>query len=449
MNILIVGNVLKDVYLNLDTRTENFETDKHGTKWLDLSFNASEHFFYNRSSSLGGATVSLEVFKKMGLSSSISGHAFSFSDDAIQLNDPAETYRYILIADEEVSYLAPSKFTVTNFDPPAESVDYLFIDRSAKITEKTAAKISAYLDISPNTKLVLYARSPINIVLSSLLSRAELIFLEQSTSVSEESYAPKLANIDPQKIVKLSETQLSCADITEKISLSRIDIMTHLSIYSIAAATILGSFILGESVENSLRMAHINIENSRINSVLSLNELHEISSTAKPTNNLELITANLLLNDQPITTIENLDNLTTLKNSSNGIALPQSLITSLTSTGQSAIDYLTSHRIIPGIIIDQDFEKTKNYMEQLKTYFILGVRFAKWQINFSDTSPQALQEKCQQAALLAEACQTTGLVPVITPIANKSQSAKALQALQAALKNQGIKENTTIIDLPR
>lgn len=28
MNILVVGNVIKDIYLNLDSRTENFETDK-------------------------------------------------------------------------------------------------------------------------------------------------------------------------------------------------------------------------------------------------------------------------------------------------------------------------------------------------------------------------------------------------------------------------------------
>ena len=73
MNILIVGNILKDVYLNLDTRTENFETDQHGTKWLDFSFNASEHHFYNRHSSLGGAAVTLEVLQKLGLEGEYEG----------------------------------------------------------------------------------------------------------------------------------------------------------------------------------------------------------------------------------------------------------------------------------------------------------------------------------------------------------------------------------------
>ena len=64
MSILVVGNVLKDVYLNLDSRTEKFETDKSGTAWLDFSFNASEHHFFNRGSSFGGAAITLEVFKK-------------------------------------------------------------------------------------------------------------------------------------------------------------------------------------------------------------------------------------------------------------------------------------------------------------------------------------------------------------------------------------------------
>ena len=50
MNILVVGNVLRDVYLNLDTRTEQLEPDASGIEWLDLAFNAINHHFYHRSS---------------------------------------------------------------------------------------------------------------------------------------------------------------------------------------------------------------------------------------------------------------------------------------------------------------------------------------------------------------------------------------------------------------
>ena len=81
MNILVVGNVLKDVYLNIDSRSERLETDKDNTKWLDISFDASEHHFFNRNSSLGGAAISLEVLQKMDLPTTISGSRLHLEND--------------------------------------------------------------------------------------------------------------------------------------------------------------------------------------------------------------------------------------------------------------------------------------------------------------------------------------------------------------------------------
>ena len=78
MNILVVGNILKDVYLNLDSRTEKFEVDKDGVKWLDFGFNASEHHYFSRESSLGGAAVSLEVLSKMGINTTVTGSKLQF-----------------------------------------------------------------------------------------------------------------------------------------------------------------------------------------------------------------------------------------------------------------------------------------------------------------------------------------------------------------------------------
>ena len=131
--ILIVGNVLKDVYLNLDTKNEPFETDKNGTKWLDFSFNASEHHFFNRHSSFGGAAVSLEVLQKLGLSATITDSDFSFDESGPTKSTPADSYRYILISDDGVSYLTPNKLQTTEFIAPNSSVDYIYIDRSANL----------------------------------------------------------------------------------------------------------------------------------------------------------------------------------------------------------------------------------------------------------------------------------------------------------------------------
>ena len=155
MNILIVGNVLKDVYLNLDDRTEKIETDRHHVKWLNLSFDASEHHFFNRSSNLGGATVSLEVLTKLGLDATINNSNLKFTEDGLPSDQPTETYRYILLEDSKPCYLVPTSYKTTTFVPPAEAYDYLYVDRSAELDQATASQIAAYLDISPNTKLVL------------------------------------------------------------------------------------------------------------------------------------------------------------------------------------------------------------------------------------------------------------------------------------------------------
>ena len=178
MNILIVGNVTKDVYLNLDTRTESLETDKADVKWLDLAFNASEHRFFNRSSNFGGAAVSLEVLQKMGLIAKISDSNLDFSDEQFSNNNPISTYRYILVADENVTYFAPSKFKKTTFTPPAQAVDYLYIDRSATLDPNTINQIKTYLELSPKTKLVLYIHDQNDQNLTQLIDQANLIFIE-------------------------------------------------------------------------------------------------------------------------------------------------------------------------------------------------------------------------------------------------------------------------------
>ena len=93
--IMIVGNVLKDVYLNLDERSEKFVIDKDGVRQLSIGFNASQHHFFRRNSSLGGAAVSLEVLTKLGISASISGSSLEFTGDGVNFTDAPGAYRYI------------------------------------------------------------------------------------------------------------------------------------------------------------------------------------------------------------------------------------------------------------------------------------------------------------------------------------------------------------------
>lgn len=464
MSILIVGNVLKDVYLNLDSKTNTFEIDKNGIKWLNVGFNASSNYFFSRNPSLGGAAISLEVLEKMGLPAQISASNLKLEQgELINTTDSAEAYRYILISDGSAHYLVSNRDKTTDFVPPAKAVDYLYIDRSALLNDATINQIHTYLDFSQHTKLVLYLGASNSTKLNSLISRANLLILEKNRDKSAKTYALESSHQNPDKIITISDTELSYLNITEKISPSRIHLSTHLSTYSIAAATILGSFILGRSVEESLKLARANVENARLDSVLSLPELEKIASEPTQKEDLELIAANLLLPQKGILAadesggsikkkfaslnIEDTYNnrrdyrnlfFTTkdLEKYVNGVILFDETARQSADNGQNFVDFLISRRIIPGIKVDQGLEPIKNSEEtytkgldgltdRLKEYHNLGLRFAKWRSAFEirlgefgeilTPTSDAIERNCRDLADYAKKCQSAGIVPIVEP----------------------------------
>ena len=500
MNILIVGNILKDVYLNLDTRTEKFETDKNGTKWLDFSFDASEHYFYNRHSSIGGAAVTLEVLQKLGLDASISGSKLSFKDDS-PTHDLNATHRYILVADEKVTYLVPSSFTKTSFTPPEEAVDYLYLDRSAEISTKTAKTIKTYLEFSTKTNLVLYVRNFENSELNSLLPLADLIFLEKSPE--NDNYIDTLfGEIDRAKIITISDSSLTFGDISEPIYTKRIDMLTHLSLHSITSATILGSFVLGRSVEEGLKLARANVENSRLDAVLSLAELENLQNSPSKESELELIARSLVLKPKGILAadesggsihkkFEQLNIPDTYENRRdyrniffttpnlekyvNGVILFDETARQFADNGQNFVDFLIGRRIIPGIKVDQGLEKFPDSLEtwtkglnglddRLAEYYQMGLRFAKWRSAFEirhengqivTPSDEAIAKNCEDLAEYAKECQFANIVPIVEPEVvydgNYSiddcakTTARILDKLFESLKNSGVNLRACIL----
>ena len=462
MNILVVGNVLKDVYLNIDSRTESFETDKHNIKWLNLSFNASEHHFFSREASLGGAAVTLEVLNKIGLSATVTNSTLTYTNEGFSSSDStAETYRYILVSDGQPSYFVPTKYKETDFTAPNGFHDYLYIDRSAELNQATTQKIQAYLDISPQTKLVVYLRNCENPHLNSLLNRSDLIFYESNLNSQNLQPSP-LSTVDAKKILEISEDHLSYLGIKENVSVNRIDILTHLSAYSVAAATVLGCFILGHSVEDSLHLARINVEKSRLNSTLPLSELQRINENTESPDNLELIAKNLVLSPKGILAADEsggsihkkfaqlnipdtYDNrqdyrklfFTTpgIEQYINGIILFDETARGLINS-QNTVEYLTAKRIIPGIKVDQGLTNFDNSIEtytkgldglpkRLQEYYQLGLRFAKWRSAFNiylgesgeilTPTDHAIDKNCNILAEYAKDCQSAGLVPIVEP----------------------------------
>ncbi len=452
MNILVVGNVIKDIYLNLDSRKDNFETDKNGIRWLDLAFNASEHQFFNRESNLGGAAVTLEVLSRLNLNATVTNSDLKFSQDGPVTSQGVKTHRYILIADTNPCYFTPTNHEFTIFATPSDFYDYIYIDRSAKLNSDAVKKINSYLELSKNTKLVIYAQNLENPYQDQLLNNADLVF-----------YETKKPELPEEKLVQISEHQLSYKNIHEKISVNRIDVLTHLSVYSIASATVLGCFILGKSVEDSLRLARINVENSTINSTLNLNELEEIATNLNSDEDLELIAANLVLHPKGILAadesggsihkkFEQLNIADTYENRRdyrnvffttndlekhvNGIILFDETARQLADNGQNFVDFLIGRRIIPGIKVDQGLEKFENSEEtftkgldglsgRLREYYRLGLRFAKWRAafeirqdengNITTPTDHAITENCRILAEYAIACQSAGLVPIVEP----------------------------------
>ena len=460
MNILVVGNILKDVYLNLDSRTEGFEVDKNGVKWLDFGFNASEHHFFSRKSSLGGAAVTLEVLSKMGLATTVTGSKLKLEDGGLVADDTANVYRYIMVSDGRPSYLVPTEYKTTHFEAPGDFYDYVFIDRSAKLEPETVKQIESYLDLSQNTKLVIYLRTMLDVTLNQLIPRANLVFVENNRGDSEEVQALQLDN---SKLVYVSEGNLSYGGVSENVAVGRIDVLTHLSAYSIAAATILGGFILGKSVEDSLRMARVNMENSKLDSVLNLEELEDITKNMDPTEDLELLAASLVYKPKGILaadesggsikkkfaqlniedTAENRRDYRNIFLSTpdldkyvNGVILFDETARQQADNGQSFVDYLISQRIIPGIKVDQGLEKFEKSVEtytkgldglalRLREYYRMGLRFAKWRAAFEihlneageviTPSAMAIDENCRILAEYAKECQSAGLVPIVEP----------------------------------
>ena len=510
MHILIVGNVLKDVYLNLDSRTELFEQDSEGHDWLNIGFNASDHHFFNRTSSFGGAAVSLEVLQKMGLSASIAGCSLDFkNDDSVYNPTNMSAYRYILTSDSGVSYLVPSKNPETTFITPESPADYLYIDRSANLTPSIIDRITAYLDYSKNTTLILYVKDQEKAP-TSLLKRAGLVFIEEKPTTPNRDPLSSLkthgnSELDYLKnVVYISEDHLTYGNTTENITIERVDTMTHLSAYSIAAATIIGSFLLNKTVSDSLRLARINVENSTLSSCLSLAELENYNSSTT-SDNLELIAASLMYGKKGILAADEsggsikkkfaqLNIEDTAKNRHDyrnlffttpsiedylsGIILFDETARDHMDSGESIPDFLLEKRIIPGIKVDQGLETFEGSEEtytkglaglenRLREYFQMGLRFAKWRAAFNLTKDEngnivtptthAIEENCRILAEYAKKCQSAGIVPIVEPelvydgdytIEDSAiTTGKILDALMKSLKDFGINLRACIVKI--
>lgn len=492
-NILIVGNITKDVYLRLDNRQNNFETDQNDVKWLDFAFDGSTHKYYNRVSIFGGASISLEVLTRFGLQAEISGTTASFLDGQFIAKDADTVYRYILCQDRHVSYLSPSNYAQTTWEVPNESVDWIYLDRSANISPKLAEEIVEYLELNHQSKLALFVGKYSNVNanhMRDLFNHASLVITDLKLSQNIEN----LVTITPNHIEYMGKRvrwQLE----------DRQDLMTHLSSHLTIGTSVFGALVLGKDADEALLLARANIERSILSASSNLTTLEaEISDdfyrvekhNPKEDRMLE-VEANakrlvdegrgILAADESGGSIHkkfesmNIPDdeahrrdyrnifFTTqdLEKYVNGVILFDETARQQSDDGKDFVSYLAEKGILPGIKVDQGLEPIEGsdekytkglegLPERLAEYYNMGARFAKWRAAFEVTdhspSPMAIRKNAEILAQYALDCQNAGIVPIVEPELvydgnypiekNIEYTSQILDALFEELKNKNV-----------
>ncbi len=459
-SILIVGNVTKDVYLRLDNRVNNFETDQNGIKWLDLSFDNSHFNYYSRVSIYGGASISLEVLSRFGLNASISGTPATFLDGQFIAKDIHTTYRYILCQDENTSHLEPSEEVYTSWQVPTINPDWIYLDSSAVISPKLASELLDYLNLSRNTKLALFVGRHANQNTShikDLIARADLII--NSVPLEEKH--------DNNIYIGKSCIEYQGRKVDWTLSNKR-DILTRLSIHLTIAASMLGALALGKSTDDALLLARANAENSKLSSTLNLStlekniagEYYRIQNTnerKEKVSEIEITAQKLMAPGKGILAADESGGSIHKKFESmnipddeqhrrdyrniffttpdiekyvSGIILFDETARQTADNGKKFVEYIRDLGIIPGIKVDQGLVNFENsdekytqgldgLPERLKDYYDMGARFAKWRAAFeiTDNSPSdaAIKKNCEILADYARDCQAANIVPIVEP----------------------------------
>lgn len=436
-NIWIFGNVTKDIYLNMADETA-YERDDSGNEWLDLCFRGDKHFYTDRTPVLGGVAATKEVLEKFGFEVTV-------ADETVKGD-----YRYILVKDDGIAYFANDQRSKSEYVEPVDAAA-IIIDRSAGITDDFAEKTIHYKKSHPHTPLITY--------LPKISSEASKRLSEVSDFVfTENRDTPELSRRAKNTYCYISDRYIQIGQYREKLNLSRTDKMTHLTLYSIIAATVVGGMFSRKNIHDTLLLAKANAEHARLNETLEVDKLLDIIEKEQSGKmNLRLMAKFLVGNGKGILAADesggsihkkfqsmNIPDdenhrrdyrnifFTTdgLRDYVNGVILFDETARQRSDDGRVYTEYLISRGVVPGIKVDQGLVNFTNSPEKytsgldglrdrLKEYYNMGLRFAKWRAAFeiSDTTPSdfAIEENCKILAEYALTCQDELIVPIVEP----------------------------------
>ena len=479
----------------MDERLNNFEIDEHDTPWLDLGFNGSSHQFFRRISIYGGAAISLEVLNRFDTPARIAGSKLGFAGGEIVANgQQAQCYRYMLCHGNKISYLVPNERTETKWVMPRGMVDWLYIDRSAGVSEELVKEIRNFLSMSQHTRVAFYAPRELTEADKNLVKIANVVFADgdsvEDSGLNDVKTGASVCYISDQEISLNGHKQLWRVE--------RTDLMTHLTVHSIIAASVFAALVKGASVKDALLYAKINAENSSLSGTLPFEKIKSLADTQKTEeNDIRLVAATMMAPGKGILAADEsggnihkkfesmlipddeqhrrdyrnlLLSTPELERYVNAVILFDETTRQKCDDGRDFVSFLTAHGIVPGVKVDEglaDFpdsdEKYTKGIDGLKkrlpNYYAQGLRFCKWraafEIDLGKPSEMAVLKNCQLLAEYAKLCQDYNLVPIVEPEVvydgnyTLQQSAdvtgKVLDTLFDELAKAGVKLDATIL----
>ena len=479
----------------MDERLNNFEIDEHDTPWLDLGFNGSSHQFFRRISIYGGAAVSLEVLNRFDHQARIAGSKLGFAGGEIIANgQQAQRYRYMLCHGNKITYLVPNERTETKWVMPRGMVEWLFIDRSTGVTDELVSEIRNFLSMSQHTRVAFYVPREMTEADKSLASIANMIFVDGDTA--EDSGLSEVKT--SASICYISDQEISLNGHKQLWRIERTDLMTHLTIHSIIAASVFGALVKGASVKDALLYAKINAENSSLSGTLPFEKIKELADNQKTEEtDIRLVAATMMTAGKGILAADEssgnihqkfesmmitddekhrrdyrnlLLSTPELERYVNAVILFDETTRQKCDDGRDFVSYLTAHGIVPGVKVDGGLanfpdsdEKYTQGIDDLKkrlpNYYNQGLRFCKWraafEIDLGKPSKMAMLKNCQLLAEYAKICQDNNLVPIVEPEVvydgnyTLQQSAdvtgRVLDTLFDELAKAGVKLDATIL----
>lgn len=458
--ILIIGNVLKDVYLKLDGHGNDFETDGQGINWLELGFNGEAHNFFRRTSVYGGAAVTLATLSKLGVDASILNSKTETKSGELLWSDEPTNYRYIFSYGGGITYFVPRERKATDWTMPSGTPEWILVDRSTIVTAKLVDEIRNFIKFSRNTKLAVHAEKKMTPDGQRLAEMADLLFLEDEPAVHIEEKIVDKIDIDKpntQLVCHISPRRLVFGEAEEVWDLDRTDMMTHLTVYSTIVATVLGVIAAGGTPEDALLWARLNAEKATLDGSLSAEKLQELAAEERAKrDNLKLICRSLVTTSKGVLAVDEskkslirrfdkfgirmtaqkkaefydlMLTLPDLKNYISGVILSEDNAKQKMPSGKRALEFLTDRGIISGIKADLGLAPMdKNAGEthtlgldgltrRLRDYYEQGFRFTKWRAAFSIGKDRpgfyAVEQNTDELAEFAKTCQLVGIVPVV------------------------------------